>query len=499
MGSEGGQFKAGDPRTREKARKGGSVTAEMRRKQREPYADAAIDVADTAGLTGESYALIRAILKAKDARPLSAAEVELIHRHAERPAPTAPVRVLVLACGRRGGKSRGGAVAAWHRAISFDPARLAPGETAVVMLLAADRRQARAVLGYLKAMAALPEFAPYVHRVLKESIELRTGVNIEVHTASYRLVRGYTVIGCVMDECAYWTTDEGGANPDTEVYSAVMPAMASVPDAQLLMLSNPYATKGLLWREYQRAFGKDDPFTLVLNADTRSLNPTIPAEIIAQAFEDDPVAAASEYGSDGRVAFRRDVEVFLSPEALAAVIVRDRHELPPREGVRYLAFVDPSGGAADSMTLAVAHIEKEVAVLDCLREVKPPFSPDSVVRDFAAVLRSYRLGTVTGDRYAGEWPRERFARHGIQYQVSERTKSDIYRELLPLVNSARVELLDNKVLRSQLIGLERRVARGGKDSIDHAPGGHDDVANAAAGALVLASPLPQGRYNLIVG
>jgi hypothetical protein len=35
--------------------------------------------------------------------------------------------------------------------------------------------------------------------------------------------------------------------------------------------------------------------------------------------------------------------------------------------------------------------------------------------------------------------------------------------------------------------LERRTARSGKDSIDHPPGAHDDVANAVAGVLVLAA------------
>jgi hypothetical protein len=56
-----------------------------------------------------------------------------------------------------------------------------------------------------------------------------------------------------------------------------------------------------------------------------------------------------------------------------------------------------------------------------------------------------------------------------------------------LMNSRRVELLDLPQLSAQLGGLERRTARGGKDSIDHAPGAHDDLINAAAGALVLAS------------
>ncbi len=48
-------------------------------------------------------------------------------------------------------------------------------------------------------------------------------------------------------------------------------------------------------------------------------------------------------------------------------------------------------------------------------------------------------------------------------------------------------MIDVPRLHAQLAGLERRVARGGRDSIDHAPGGHDDLANSAAGALVLAA------------
>ena len=52
--------------------------------------------------------------------------------------------------------------------------------------------------------------------------------------------------------------------------------------------------------------------------------------------------------------------------------------------------------------------------------------------------------------------------------------------------SRRCELLDHQRLLTQLCGLERRTGRGtGRDNIDHVPGGHDDIANAAAGALTL--------------
>ena len=170
----------------------------------------------------------------------------------------------------------------------------------------------------------------------------------------------------------------------------------------------------------------------------------------------------------------------------AAQYVR-RFELPPVGGVRYFGFVDPSGGSQDSFTLAIAHQEKGTAVLDCVRERRPPFSPEAVVREFAELLKAYRVSTVSGDRYAGEWPREQFRKHGISYKPSEKDRSTLYLELLPAINSGKVELLDHKRLVSQLAGLERRTSRVGRDSIDHSPGAHDDVANAAAGALVLVA------------
>ena len=106
--------------------------------------------------------------------------------------------------------------------------------------------------------------------------------------------------------------------------------------------------------------------------------------------------------------------------------------------------------------------------------------------DFATLLKSYRVHSVRGDRWGGEFPRERLRALGIGYEIAEKPKADIYRECLPLLNSERVELLDLPRLKAQLIGLERRTARGGRDSIDHAPGGHDDIANVVAGALLMA-------------
>ena len=108
-------------------------------------------------------------------------------------------------------------------------------------------------------------------------------------------------------------------------------------------------------------------------------------------------------------------------------------------------------------------------------------------RSFSTLLKAYGVAKVIGDRYAGEWVREPFRRHGVDYQLSEVSKSDIYRDALPLFNAGRAQLLDLKRLVNQLCSLERRTARGGRDLIDHPqhPGAHDDLANAACGAFVM--------------
>ena len=223
------------------------------------------------------------------------------------------------------------------------------------------------------------------------------------------------------------------------------------------------------------------------------MNPTISRAVIEAAYERDPAAASAEYGAQ----FRTDVQSFLPAEAIEACVVSGRRELPPVDGLSYYGFVDPSGGASDAFTIAVAHLDKDRAVLDLVREVRPPFSPEATVREFAETLRRYRVFSVTGDRYGGEWPREQFSKLGIEYRVAEKTRSELYLEMLPAIMSGQMELLDNARLVAQLGSLERRTARGGRDSIEHSPGTHDDVANAGAGALVEALRARGGVFGVL--
>jgi hypothetical protein len=170
-------------------------------------------------------------------------------------------------------------------------------------------------------------------------------------------------------------------------------------------------------------------------------------------------------------------------------------------GIHYSAFVDPSGGGRDAFTLAIAHKDKETVVLSVCRGRKPPFDPSSVVREYAGILKEYRCHTVTGDKYAGQWVVEAFRTCGITYRHSEQTKSELYLEMEPLFARGTVRLLDCRPLLNELQQLERKTRSGGKDSVDHGPGGHDDFANAMAGACGVAVQRKQntGGYVHLTG
>ena len=403
--------------------------------------------------------------------------------------PAEPVREVYAVVGRRGGKSRAvGTLAAFLSGCCDHRAVLAPGQRGRLPIVAASKDQADEVMAYIKgAFAQSTALCGLVENDIERTLSLRTMIDVQVRALSFRALRGATNIACILDELAFWRSDES-ATPDVEVVKALRPSLATTK-GPLIAISSPYARRGVLWRAYERDFGAEGrPSRLVIQAATRVMNPAIDPSFLADAYADDPIAAAAEFGAE----WRSDLADFISAEVVADAVVRGRHELEPAAGVRYFGFVDCSGGSADSMTIAIAHRDDTgKAILDAVRERRPPFSPDDVTQEFAALLKSYRLTRVTGDNYAAEWPKERFRVHGIEYDKSEVVRSRIYLDLLPMLNSKRVELLDLPRLIGQLAGLERTVAASGRDTVNHAKGAHDDVVNSAAGALRLAGQVKQ--------
>jgi hypothetical protein len=361
---------------------------------------------------------------------------------------------------------------------------LAKGERGLVLCIGPDQRQAKIQRDYIEGnFDASPIMSSLIRGRTADTIELSNRVSIEVRSASFRRLRGVTAVAVIATEAAFWYTDETSGNPDSEILGAVRPSLATT-GGPLVIITSPYARRGEVWNLYRQHYGPaGDPLILVAQGASRVFNETLSETFVQRALSRDPAAATAEY----LAIFRSDLESFVAREVVEGAVVPKRFKLPPVRELHYTGFVDPSGGSSDSMVLAIAHRTRDGrSILDLVREVKPPFSPEVAVAEFAHTLKSYGLSRVTGDHWGGEFVREPFRSHGISYALAARPKSDLYRDLLPLLNSGKVELLDHPRLVSQLCGLERRVTRAGKDSIDHSPGGHDDIANAAAGALTLA-------------
>jgi hypothetical protein len=442
---------------------------------------------------GDSWNNWRAILKAAYALPMSPAEVEFFRSVAGgREPPRSQVRELWLICGRRAGKDSIASVIAAHSAALFDQQdRLRQGERALIACLAVDRNQSRIILDYIKSyFVDIPMLASLVKRSTAIGFQLHNSIDIEVSTNSFRSIRGRPFALAILDECAYYMS-ENSATPDLELYKAIVPGMATLPNSMLVGISSPYRRSGLLFQKHKDHFGRDGD-VLVIQAPTTLLNPTIDPAIVARALEADPAAARSEWLAE----FRADISGYLDLEVIEASVDRGVVVRPPVRGITYRSGADPSGGSRDSFTAAIAHDEDGLAVLDCLVEIKAPFNPTSATEQIAQTLKSYGITETVGDKYAAEWVVDAFAKCGITYQHSERDRSKIYADALPIFMSGRARLLDNPRLVNQFASLERRTSPIGRDRIDHGPAGMDDLANSAALAMVLAAS-PEPDYGLI--
>ena len=435
---------------------------------------------------GPDWVAWRSFVKTMFAEAQTPEELEIFRRCTGLDVPPdKPQREAWLPVGRRGGKSIVEALIAIYLGSCFDWTRyLAAGEVGKIVVLADTREHAASIMNYVKGhLEEHPKLRQVVKRQLVETVELEGRVEIEVVTASLKAARSRTVIAALLDEIAFWEPDETSANPDVEVIRALRPAMLTIPGSVQIAASSRYARKGVLWNAYRDWYGKPEG-PLVWSAPTVVMHPSVDREDLEAERIKDPIAFEAEYGEE----FRSDVAAFVPLEVVRSAVSEGVRERPRKSGVIYRAFCDPAGGTgSDSMTLAIAHTEGDRGVLDVIREIRPPFDPETAVEEFAQTLRDYGVAQVRGDHYAGSWPTRRFLHHGIQYITSEAAKSRIYLEWLPILNGSRCDLLDEPRLIFQASTLERRTSRVGKDTIDHPPGGHDDVVNVAAGALVMVA------------
>jgi hypothetical protein len=423
--------------------------------------------------------------------PLVSEQQETIWRHCtgRQTYPAQAFGEVTVIAGARGGKdSRIAAPVACYEAVfGGHEKHLAKGERAVIPLVAQDQRATRVSFEYAKDyLSRSPLLSGMVEEVLASEILLRNRVTVSCFPCTLRSLRGWSIPAGILDELAFFRL-EGQADSDAEVQASIRRGMVSFPAPRLVKISTPYMRSGVLYDDFKKAWGQDNPDLLVWKASSILMNFFLRESRLSREQRLDPQRYAREYEAE----FSDDLEAFLPSAWVDAAVVPGRHELPPREGVSYTAAADPSGGGADSFTLAIVHPEGEGRriIQDVMKGWTRPrggtVDLTGVVQEIAATLKRYGLAEVHGDKYAGGWVRQAFERAGISYRDAAMDKARAYLDAEPFFAQGRIALLDHPVLLRELKILERRPRAGGRTLVDHPHGGHDDYANVLALAAAM--------------
>jgi hypothetical protein len=430
-------------------------------------------------------------LKALYGLPMTDAEAEIAKGCVGKAfQPNTEYREAAFICGRRSGKSDKLAANVAIFEAFFREHNLSPGETGVVLLLAQNMRQAKVVRGYIEGkIKKSPILSQYVVATRAQEIELDNGITIAIYPASFRAIRGLSVVSCICDEIAFWWTEESYANPDVEVVRAVRPSMATFPSAKLLLISSPYAMNGVLYDLWRKR--DEDADTLVWRAPTGLMNPTVPERFLAKEQARDPENFRREYLAE----FTDAVSAFLSAAAIDECVAKGRSELPPDgENSKYVAAID-AAFKGDRFTLCIAHYDsaRGMTVIDVLRgwqgsKSRPLQLGADVMPELLPLSKRYGFRTIHGDQFGSEPLRELFQAHGFRYEehtFTNASKADLYGTLRTKIQEGKIELLDHKDSLRELRGLELELLPTGTVRIGHA--GHGKARDDYADAIALAT------------
>jgi len=409
--------------------------------------------------------------------------------------PGTPFGEVTVVAGARAGKdSRIAAPVVVYEALFGGHERsLARGEHGVIPLVAQDARATKVAFGYIKDyLMRSPLLAGLVEEPLAQEITLTNGLTIACFPCTLRSLRGWSIPAAVLDEVAFFRL-EGQADSDAEVQASVRRGMLGFPAPRLVKISTPYMKSGVLFDDFRRGFGQENPDLLVWRASSAMMNPSLRPERLDRERRLDPSRFAREYEAE----FAEDLEAFLPAAWVEGAVMVGRYELPPQAGKAYRAAGDSMGAGTqnpDRFTLTILHSDGAGSEMKIVQDLMRSWGGQrgqsvdllGVVREIATCLRCYGLDSLEGDNYAAGWVRQAFDRVGVTWRLAEMDKSRAYLEVRPLFAQGRIELLDHPEMIRELKLLERRPRPGGKDLVDHPRGGHDDHANSLA---VAAAPL----------
>lgn len=432
----------------------------------------------------DSWKNWKIILKSVFGESLSEPERDILEELSGRRRPPKKTKELWIIAGRRSGKSWIVSVLAVWLALFKKYPQLRKGETGTVMVVSPVRENCKTILNYCKEILSLSSLKKQVEKITKDEILLKNGTAIQVQTSNMVYGRSKTAVAVLMEEVAFFPRDES-AHPDCEVLASLIPCTATIPDAIVIGISSPFDRSGVLFEKWSKYYGQNEEDKLVIQAESRQLNPTLSQDFIKSQLSEDYEKNKAEYLS----IWRADVSQFLNAESLDKSVIPERKHLPPVPGTRYIGFVDGASGstqAGDSFALCIAHRDSKTkqTIIDRVEERRPPFSVKKVVKEYSTILKQYGLHQTYGDKWSLGALGDLFSNESIYYKLNDISTSEVYSESAVFIHAGAVELLDDNRSINQLKNLVR-FARSGRDHITHRSGCHDDLATVICGAVYI--------------
>ena len=389
--------------------------------------------------------------------------------------------------GRRGGKSRAISVIATYVAGLCEHPALVSGERGVVLIACPDQRQATICLDYIEAnFRNSPILRQLIETRTARTLRLSNGIDVEVRASDFRTLRGPSFVLVILNEVAFLMFDEGSGNPDTEIINAIDKDCPT--GGALFMISSPYARRGAVWGTFQLTSAQMAIRWFWWRGVLPHFQSPLPQRVLivpTNVMQRGPVPnMARSFAPTSNFSSASNRPLPAWPRVASNV---------RRADLSYHGFADPSGGSQDSFTLCIGHM----------------ISPDSASWSIAQGNQTAIKSRGRGERIqpsAEELQHRLNHRRQICWHLASRAvfalwrflqqsaapKSDLYRDLLPLINSGRIDLFDNvNCWSADIAGTSR--GPGGRDSIDHPPGAHAILVMRSQGWLkstVIWRPYP---------
>lgn len=426
---------------------------------------------------------------------------------------------LVLACGRRGGKTFLASVIssfeAYKLIIKGDPQKyykLPQGEEIRIINVASAGDQALILAKATQARILNSRwFIPYVEGKNQSEIRLRSkrdlellreevkhhgkpldvhaSIRIEALSCTARGIRGGNVIVGILDEIAHYI-DNSGNRSGTVIYEALTPSVATFGlDGKIICISSPYTKNGIFYDLFLDSKGrneedKGDQNKRMFQIPTWEMNETITFQFLDSEKRRNPESFPTEFGAE----FSSTITGFFKyPEKVDECIKKEHESYAPEMKCAHYIAVDPSA-SNNGYALAMVHVEQkersrkekhgdqeieiktkeQVVVLDRWKVWKlsdPDFDgqeyiDESVIEEYIqGLFAKFIIGKIAYDQFESTSSVIKFKKLGynaIKTPFSRVYNMKIYGKLRNLIYEDKLELFKNEQGLAELKNLQER-------------------------------------------